>query len=396
VIENNRRDNRQGKRLFYACCEDLTQEAAWTVHIREVVDNWEKLGVRVTLFAPGIWPFSVAPVSEVVYVPTINVRFVREYLYLLILPFYILLLGLRRRPGALYCREMGLMAPIAFTARLLGIPVVMEINGFLPEEMALAAANRVKRFVYTRIQSVNFRVVSALVFVFENLKECYRTEYSIDPGRLYVVQNGVDTAAFLPGDRDTAVRRLRLNPREKHVVFIGSFYPHAMTPLIVHSAAIVTRRRSDVRFILVGDGIERPVCDAIVRDEKLSSSVNLTGYRPHDEIPSYIHASDVLINLRRFYKEGSMKMLEYLSCGGVVISNIRSIGDFQLTHGQEYFYLDDPSPEGLADAIETLLGDPSLRERIGKAARPLVAENFSWKRTAERLLSVIDEVRDRR
>ena len=51
------KDDRRTRHLFYACFEDLTQEAAWTVHIREVVNNWEKLGVRVTLFAPGYGPF---------------------------------------------------------------------------------------------------------------------------------------------------------------------------------------------------------------------------------------------------------------------------------------------------------------------------------------------------
>ena len=395
--------NPKGKRpphsprhIFYACFEDLTREAAWTIHIREVVNGWEKLGMSVTLFAPKVYPFGVAPKATVVYVPTIDVRYLREYVYLLILPFFILWHGVGSRPEAIYCREMSLVAPIVCVARLLGAPVIMEINGYVLEEMRLAGAHPLKRSVFRLLQLVSLALADALVFVSPSLRETFLGAYALNPNKTHVVPNGVDTDAFCPGDRADAVGALGLDPQKRYITFVGSFYPHAETPLIVRSAAVVLKGRAEARFLMIGDGHERPACERSARDLSISSGLFFLGSRPHGEIPAYIRASDLLINVRRFYEEGSMKMLEYMSCGGAVISNFRCLYGVSLSHGRDYFRLDDPSPEGLARAIITLLDDQALKRRIRKRARALILENFSWEKTAERLLEVIDEVRENR
>ena len=74
--KHRKNDDRRMRHLFYACCEDLSLDAAWTVHIREVVNSWERSGIRVTLFAPATGRFTTPPACKVVYVPTVPVRIV--------------------------------------------------------------------------------------------------------------------------------------------------------------------------------------------------------------------------------------------------------------------------------------------------------------------------------
>jgi glycosyltransferase involved in cell wall biosynthesis len=392
----HKKDDRRPKHLFYVCCEDLTREGAWTVHIREVVNNWERLGARVTLFAPGIWPFSVSPTCDVVYVPTIDVRIIREYLYLMIVPLYILFFGLIRRPAAVYCREMSLMVPIAFCARVIGARVIMEINGFILRDLRTIGASRTKLFVFRLFQWTNLKAVDRLVFAGGNYLELFRREYRIDERKVRFVPNGVDTELFSPGDRAEAVQELGLDTGKRYITFVGTFYPHSLTPIIVRAAQAIVAKYKDTDFIMVGEGHDLALCVGLARELGIADRILFPGMKKNRDIPAYLRASMVLINLVEGSEDiSSMKVLEYMSAGGAVVVNGGSAFGLALAHRENCYLIKKAEPGALAAAIEALLNDDRLRNGIGENARAFVLSHFSWKLTARRLLSVIDEVPDR-
>jgi glycosyltransferase involved in cell wall biosynthesis len=51
-------------------------------------------------------------------------------------------------------------------------------------------------------------------------------------------------------------------------------------------------------------------------------------------------------------------------------------------------------PDALAQALDQLLGDAALRERLGRAARERVIENFRWERAARETAEVYREAID--
>jgi glycosyltransferase involved in cell wall biosynthesis len=392
----DKKDDRRPKHLFYVCCEDLTREGAWTVHIREVVNNWERLGARVTLFAPGIWPFSVSPACDVVYVPTIDVRIIREYLYLMIVPLYILFFGLIRRPAAVYCREMSLMVPIVCCARVVGARVIMEINGFILRDLRTIGASRTKLFVFRLFQWTNLKAVDRLVFAGGNYLELFRREYRIDERKVRFVPNGVDTELFSPGDRAEAVQELGLDTGKRYITFVGTFYPHSLTPIIVRAAQAIVAKYKDTDFIMVGEGHDLALCVGLARELGIADRILFPGMKKNRDIPAYLRASMVLINLVEGSEDiSSMKVLEYMSSGGAVVVNGGSAFGLALAHRENCYLIKKAEPGALAAAIEALLNDDRLRNGIGENARAFVLSHFSWKLTARRLLSVIDEVPDR-
>jgi glycosyltransferase involved in cell wall biosynthesis len=385
------RNNPPKQSIFYACFEDLSREVAWTVHIREVINQWEKMGVSVTLFAPKIWPFGTPPRCRIVYVPTIPLRFLREYCYLFLLPFYILFHGIKEKPRALYCREMSFMLFCALSTYLLKIPLIVEINGFIVEELKLSGVSLAKRTLFRLFQRMNFMVSSALVMVTEELISLFKKEYNLTGKKIYCVPNGVDTDVFSPGNRKDAQERLGLDTQNDYITFIGSFYPHAETTKIIDVAKHVLTRCDSVKFIMIGDGHERKKCEALARGLNISSGVDFLGTKPYDMIPDYIRASSLLLNLRSFYTEGSMKMLEYMSCGGAVVSNLKKIYGIPLNDGVSYFAVTQKDPKHIADILLSLLADKKLTDKIKREARRLILENFSWEKTAKQLLAVIDD-----
>jgi len=391
-----KRKNRGG--IFYACYEDLTREVAWTVHIREVVDNWVKMGRSVTLFCPSTFPFRVPPECRVVYVPTFNIRIVGEYLYLLLLPLYVLFYGMKLKPRVLYCREMSLMFFLLVACKVIGAPTIVEINGFLIDDLKIIGTSSLKIRFFRLMQRINFTLAKALVFVSSELKERHVEMYALDVGKTYMVPNGVDTDLFSPGEKGRAIENIsrlggiELDPKRSYVTFVGSFYPHSSTTVIVKASKYIVRKRGDVDFLMIGDGHDLNLCRKIVEENRLSERVLFLGVRPHSEIPDFLRASSALIFVTTDPKRwgNSMKTLEYMSSGGAVIRNYRTLFDVPLTHGEDFFFIEDVSPKKLAGAIITLIDDHKLRERIGGGARRVIVENFNWRRTATRLLEIID------
>jgi len=383
--------------VFYTCFEDLRREAAWTVHIREVVDAWTRRGEDVTLFIPKIYPFTRPPRCRVVPVPTVDLRFVREYLYLVLLPIFVLYHGVKRRPRAVYSRETGFMPGIAVACRLLGIPLVMEVNGSMLTEHALKGTSRMKIRMLRMLERLSIRVVRHLVFVSAELVDIFRETYRLKNKHVHVVTNGVDTEIFRPGDRASSITSLGLSPEKQYITFVGSFYPHSLTPLIIDAAPSVIRDHPDAMFLMVGDGEERAFCEGRAAALSIGDRVIFCGMKPHDDIPAFINASAVLIYLIRGYSSGgSLKMLEYLSAGGVVVSNIADIYGIELEDGVHYHRIEEVTPDSLAEAIGSLLSDGERAETIRVNAREFILRHFSWEKTAGRLIDIIDGTLDRR
>ncbi|MBN1882209.1 MAG: glycosyltransferase family 4 protein [Deltaproteobacteria bacterium] len=383
--------------IFYTCYEDLRAEAAWTVHIREVVDEWIKKGEDVTLFIPKTYPFTRPPRCRIVCVPTIDIRFIREYLYLFLLPLYVLGHGIKRRPRAVYSREMALMSGVALACALLGIPLIMEINGSMLLEHAMGGTSRVKIIILRALQHFNLRVVKHLVFVNAELVDMFQKTYRLKDKSIHVVTNGVNTELFSPKDRTTAIEGLGLNPHTQYITFVGSFYPHSHTPLIIHAASLVIQSHPNAVFLMVGDGEERKLCETIAASLSIQDRVVFCGMRPHGDIPAFINASSILVYLIAGYSSGaSLKMLEYLSSGGVVVSNCSDIHGKALVDGTHYYRIADVSLDSLAEAIKTLLVDTESAETIRRNAREFILRHFSWEKTAGRLIDIIDTTNGRK
>ena len=383
--------------IFYTCYEDLREEAAWTVHIREVVDEWIKQEEDVTLFIPNIYPFTHPPRCRVIPVWTINIRFVREYLYLFFLFFYVLGHGITKKPRAVYSREMAFMPGVALACLLLGIPLIMELNGFAPLDLERIGAGRGRILFYSLMQRINLRVTTAYIFVSHRILSLFQERYRLNLNKSHVVPNGVDTERFSPGDSRAAKKSLGLDDSTEYITYIGSFHPHGLTPLIVEAAAIVMKRRPGTMLLMVGNGHDRAACEAAAGRLSITHTVVFTGAIPHQNIPQAIRASLALINLVADTDDTqSMKMLEYLSCGSAVIANGTTLHDVPMEANTHYMHVRELDREAVAEAILSVLNNESLARSLGAHGRELIREHFSWEKTAGRLIDIIDSTGDRR
>lgn len=104
----------------------------------------------------------------------------------------------------------------------------------------------------------------------------------------------------------------------------------------------------------------------------------------------YQNAKIVVLPLKDMLHPGGITtLLEAFACGkAVVVSNSKGVRDY-LRDEENCLVVPGEDPLALRAAVERLLGDPALRERLGQGARAYAEAELSQDRHAQRLANAI-------
>lgn len=212
----------------------------------------------------------------------------------------------------------------------------------------------------------------------------------IPPHRLRLIYNGVDPSSIDQAD-PTGVRQ-KLGAAREEVVFLVSsrlddYKGHAM---LVNAVAGMKVGEPRWQFWLAGDGPEATHLRAQVEALGLQERVRLLGFRR--DIPRLLRAADVLCHPSR--REGAPHaVLEGMAAGLPVVA-VAADGTPELVGDGQTGLLSPVGDEAsLRRNLETVLGDPDLRCRLGRAGRERARIEFSEPRSIERWVELVEEVR---
>jgi glycosyltransferase involved in cell wall biosynthesis len=181
------------------------------------------------------------------------------------------------------------------------------------------------------------------------------------------VYNGIDRERFRPLDRAEACRKLGLEPDGRRILFVGNLLP-VKGPTVLAKA---TKQLQDVDLIFVGSG-----------PEKITMGRCL-GARPHDEIPLWMNACDLLC--LPSLNEGLPNVaLEALACGlPVVASRVGGIPEI-VRDGANGFLVPPSAPDALAEALCRALATKWDRDVIRASV-----SRFDWDVNARTVLDTL-------
>ena len=267
------------------------------------------------------------------------------------------------------------------------VPVLQMFHtlGRLKNRVARSAAElepAVRLEEETRIVSAADRIVAANVVERAELLR----DYAAHSSRIATIPCGVDTDLFTPGDRAEARRRLDLDGRPV-LLWVGRIAPIKGLDTLLDAVARLSESGQDMRLLVVGgDADERTSGHEISLRQRierlgLGDSVRFLGPQPQGVLPLYYAASDVTV-LPSYYESFGMVALEAMACGSPVIAS--RVGGLVTTvrDGVTGFLVPDGDVEALAERIETLVGDPELRWRLGREGVRWAAQH-RWPCVAE-------------
>jgi len=160
---------------------------------------------------------------------------------------------------------------------------------------------------------------------------------------------------------------------------------------LIAAYELLWQRGRRVQLLIVGDGPERSRLQksAAALPSQSREKVQFTGLVHPDEIPGWMAFMDIATApyppMEEFYFS-PLKLFEYMAAGlPIVASRVGQIVDV-LDEGVTGVLYEPGDIPALANALEWLLDDPNLRSRLGRAARDVVAENFTWRAVVKRIL----------
>jgi glycosyltransferase involved in cell wall biosynthesis len=158
--------------------------------------------------------------------------------------------------------------------------------------------------------------------------------------------------------------------------------------------ALGLARDLPVVFDIVGDGFDRPACEALVAELGLGEKVRFHGRLPRAEIDAYYRRADVFV-FPSYREPGGNVAFEAMSFGlPLLVSDLGGPGNVvDETCG---IRVHPVSPEAyaqdIAAALRRLVGDAELRLRLGAGARRRASEIALWSSKIDRLDALYQEI----
>jgi len=299
---------------------------------------------------------------------------------------------LRSRPDAIYQRANLHMLSGAAAARLLRIPLLVEVNAPLAEERGAEpglALPGLARWSERRLWRAADRLLPVSHVLARRLADA-----GIDPARITVVANGVDPAAFEQlGDAAAAKRALGIAPDRLVIGFVGFVRPWHGTDRIVRFLASPAAP-PHAHFLLVGDGPARASLSALARELGVEHKVTITGVMAREAVPAAIAACDIAVLPDVVEYACPLKLIEYMAMGRAIVApdkpNIREL----VGPEREALLVAPSDTAALHQALARLAGDPALRARLGAAARAAVtAKGLTWQSNARTVADIVRQLK---
>lgn len=294
-----------------------------------------------------------------------------------------LLRFLRDGVHVLHAHKFGSNVWGTLLGRLARVPVIVAHE----QSWASARSSRTGPFVRSTLdREVVARGASVFIAVSEADRRRMIELEGIDSARLRVIPNAVPA----PVARGHDVRaELGIAASAPVVVTVCQLRPEKAIEVLVEAAAILRRSEPDARVLVAGDGPERAFLQSRIDALGLADTVFLLGTRR--DVPDVLAAADVTVCCSDF--EGTpLSVMEYMGAGKpVVATRVGGLPEV-VEDGVQGLLVEPRDPEALAEALARLLGDASLRQRFGEAARVRQRTRFDLDAAVRQIEDLYDQL----
>lgn len=300
-----------------------------------------------------------------------------------------------KKPDVVIGSSPHLLTPLAayMVARYHRVPFVMEVRDLWPQTIIdmgeLSASHPItkalqalEKFLYRRAE----RIITVLPRAHEYITAC-----GIPRDKVVWIPNGVNLSRF----SSTATSEV---PHDDfRVMYLGAHGQANALDVLIYAAKIVQDRGYDgIRFILVGDGPEKPRLMALAKELGLRN-VEFREPVPKREVPKVLHVADATVFILHdlpLYKYGISvnKLFDYLAASRPLLL-AGNPADNPIEEASCGLTVPPRDPQALADAVITLYRMPKEeREAMGRRGRKYVEKYHDIVRLAEQLEVTLEKV----
>jgi glycosyltransferase involved in cell wall biosynthesis len=262
----------------------------------------------------------------------------------------------------------GAWLKTARAARRAGVPrVVHTVHGLIGDD--------VEPWYVPLLHRQAARYTDCVIPVSVPLRDYLARRVNVNPAKMRVIPNGVNTETFRPGPTTGALReRLRIGSDRRVVGIVARLDPVKNHALLIDAFARVHAVIPDAALIIVGDGPLRGSLEARARSLDVEADVHFVGVS--NDVAALYRELDAFV-LPSNAEGTSMSILEAMASGVCVVATAVGGTPELLADGACGMLFPPGDPAALANALSVVLTDGARRRRLTDAARVRVEEHYS-------------------
>ncbi len=259
------------------------------------------------------------------------------------------------------------------------------------------------------VERTAYEGAAAVIAVSAGMRaDVLRSYPAVDPARVHVVHNGIDTEQWSRRERPDAVRALGVDPDRRSVVFVGRITRQKGLPYFLRAVAAL---EPDVQIVLCAGAPDTPEIMAEVEQlvaglrESRDGVVWIDTMLGREDVVALL-SSATAFACPSVYEPLGIVNLEAMACEAAVVGTAtggipevvedgvtgRLVAIEQADDGTGTPVDPDAFVRDMAQTLAEVVADPDRARAMGRAGRERAVAEFAWDTVAERTLAVYDTV----
>ncbi len=200
---------------------------------------------------------------------------------------------------------------------------------------------------------------------------------------IVVLPNILDVDFFSP-----ASARKNTN-KDQTLIYMGRLSYEKNVKGVIDAASLIIQKHPNTKLVLIGDGGERGILDAYIKQKGIQTNTTITGFIHGQELVDRMREGDVFLTASKS-ENMPLALMEAMAVGLPIVAT-RSLGlEEMFEDGGNAFLTPPDDPKKMAEKTIELLSDQALRERFGKRSREL-SMHYSEKEVLSEIVSLYEQ-----
>lgn len=302
-------------------------------------------------------------------------------------PFALMrLVRLLRREGVTILQTHGARANFygRVAGWLAGVPIVVST---VHNSIGDYEVSRLKRWIYTSALRVTLPWAHRIICVSEAIRRDVLRNNPAAASLVETIYNGIDRRQLVSTRDRAAMRRALAVGDGPLVVVVARLTPPKGHRYLIDAIALLRQRWPTLYCVCVGEGELQESLQAYAVVKGMVDRCWFVGAT--NCVADWYEAADVVV-LPSLSEGFPFVVLEALAMAKpLVATKVNGVPE-AIEHGQTGLLVDPRDAEGLARAIEVVLEQPELAEKMGRAGSAIVQERFTVDRMIDRTVAVFE------
>jgi colanic acid biosynthesis glycosyl transferase WcaI len=282
----------------------------------------------------------------------------------------------------------------AAVALLRGVPLVLEVRDMWPDYLVEMGVVRHRPLISGLFASERWLCdrSRAMVVVTESFRQRFMSK-GIDAGKITVIPNGVDTERYFASADRLTFTGVDATSTAPLIGYLGTFGAGQGLLAVLEAARILRDRGVPARFVLVGEGSDRPILEADLAARPVAG-VSLHNPIPRDATRAFYNTCDIVLvphaPLPILKDTVPSKIFEVMACERPLLAALGGEGARVVEDSGGGLLATPGDAASIADGIVRLCSmSDDERQAMGRSGRAFATREYDRARLASRYLELL-------